>query len=365
MALGAHFRGLILRVRRAAARSTERSDHWLPDFCSASQIAMFVLLAEAVYLIVFLAPTSRADWSLSRLVAGTSFVIWIALISVVSLCKLRPWLVERDEMVTVAGAWLVVPVTTLLASMTLMPLAPSLSLLLPEAAMPSAHLARFVAGNTLIALLASSVLFRYLYVSDARRQNERGQARAQVIALQARIRPHFLFNSMNTIASLIPLRPRDAERAIEDLAELFRAALAPGERLSTLGAELELVRRYLEIERLRLGDRLHVRWSVEGLPLDTPMPALLLQPLVENAVHHGVSALPSGGEIEIEGTADSACVTLRIANPRPARAQAVRAGHGIALDNVRQRLAYHYGDAARLLVHDAEGNFTCEVKVPR
>ncbi len=365
MAVGAHFRGLILRVRRAAVRSPERSDHWLPEFCSASQIAMFVLLAEAVYLIVFLAPTSRADWSLSRLVAGTSFVTWIALISVVALCKLRPWLVERDEMAAVVGAWLVVPTTTLIASMSLIPLAPSLSLLLPEAAMPSAHLGRFVAGNTLIALLASSVLFRYLYVSDARRQNERGQARAEVIALQARIRPHFLFNSMNTIASLIPLRPRDAERAIEDLAELFRAALAPGERLSTLGDELELVRRYLEIERLRLGDRLRVRWSVDGLPDGTPMPALLLQPLVENAVHHGVSALPAGGLIEIEGTADSASVMLRIANPRPARAQAVRAGHGIALDNVRQRLAYHYGDAARLLVHDAEGSYTCEVMVPR
>jgi len=170
---------------------------------------------------------------------------------------------------------------------------------------------------------------------------------------------------MNTIASLIPLRPADAERAIEDLAELFRAALAPGERLRTLGDELELVRRYLEIERLRLGERLRVRWAIEGLPLETPMPALLLQPLVENAVHHGVSALPSGGEIEIEGSSDSDCVRLRIANPRPARAQAVRAGHGIALDNVRQRLAYHYGDAARLLVHDAEESYTCEVMVPR
>ena len=170
---------------------------------------------------------------------------------------------------------------------------------------------------------------------------------------------------MNTIASLIPLRPRDAERAVEDLSELFRAALAPGERLSTLGGEIELVRRYLEIERLRLGDRLRVKWDTDGLPLETPMPALLLQPLVENAIHHGISALPAGGEITLAGRADATSISLTVLNPRPPIAQAVRAGHGIALDNIRQRLAYHYGDAARLLVHDAEGVYACEVVVPR
>ncbi len=365
MADAAPLRRLIQRLQRTAARSPERRDHWLPDFCSASQVAMFVLLAEAVFLIVFLAPTTRADWSLSRLVAGTTFVIWIGLVSVVVLCKLRPWLVARNEFVTVVGAWMVVPLTTLIASFALVPLAPTLAIVLAEPTVPPPHLARFVMGNSLIALLASSVLLRYLYVSDARRQNERGQARAQVVALQARIRPHFLFNSMNTLASLIPLRPRDAERAVEDLSELFRAALAPGERLSTLGNELELVRRYLEIERLRLGERLRVRWQTDDLPPDTPMPALLLQPLVENAVHHGISALPAGGEILLEGRADATSVILRVLNPKPTTAQAVRAGHGIALDNVRQRLAFHYGDAARLLVHDAEGVYACEVVVPR
>ncbi len=358
-------RRLIQRLQRASVWSSERSDHWLPEFCSARQVAMFVLLAEAVFLIVFLAPTSRADWSLSRLVAGTTFVIWIALVAVVVLCKLRPWLVTRSPAITVVGAWLVLPLTTLLASYALVPLAPSLTIVLGSTSAPPPHLARLVIGNTLIALLASTVLLRYLYVSAAWRRNERGQARAQIVALQARIRPHFLFNSMNTIASLIPLRPRDAERAVEDLSELFRAALAPGERLSTLGDELELVRRYLEIERLRLGDRLRVRWSTEGLPLATPMPALLMQPLVENAVHHGISALPDGGEITIEGRTDATSIALKILNPRPPVAQAIRAGHGIALDNVRQRLAFHYGDAARLVVHDAEGVYACEVVVPR
>ncbi len=360
-------RQLIQRLQRASVWTSERSDHWLPEFCSARQVAMFVLLAEAVFLIVFLAPTSRADWSLSRLVAGTSFVIWIALVAVVVLCKLRPWLVTRGPAVTVIGAWLVLPLTTLLASFALVPLAPSLNIVLgvASASAPPPHLARLVIGNTLIALLASTVLMRYLYVSAAWRRNERGQARAQIVALQARIRPHFLFNSMNTIASLIPLRPRDAERAVEDLSELFRAALAPGERLSTLGDEIELVRRYLEIERLRLGDRLRVRWSTEGLPLATPMPALLLQPLVENAVHHGISALPEGGEITIEGRGDATSITLKIINPRPSIAQSIRAGHGIALDNVRQRLAFHYGDAARLVVHDEKSVYTSEVVVPR
>ncbi len=360
-------RRLIQRLQRASARSPDTGDHWLPDFCAPVQVATFLLLAEALYLMLFLAPSARSDWSLSRLVAGSSFANWIALTSVVVLCKLRPWLVARGGALTLTGAWLVLPLMALATSAALIPLTPMLEGQWAGAGIASAlsHPLHFVLGNTLIAMLASGVLFRYLYISSARRRHERGQAHAQVVALQARIRPHFLFNSMNTIASLIPLRPRDAELAVEDLSELFRAALATGDRLGTLGDELELVRRYLEIERLRLGDRLRVRWDTDTLPLDTPMPALLLQPLVENAVHHGISALANGGEVAIEGRSDSTHVTVRISNPRPPSAQAVRAGHGIALDNVRQRLAFHHGDAARLLVHDAEGMYVCEVVVPR
>ncbi len=366
MADAAPFRRLIQRLRRAAAQSAERSDHWLPDFCGGGQVALFVLLAESVYLIVFFGPGSRSDWSFSRLVAGTSFTVWTALICVVVLCKLRPWLVTRGWPWTEISAWLVIPLLTLLTSLAVVPLSPELAI---NASAPAATvqplLLHFVVGNTAIAALASGVLFRYLYVSAASRRNERGQARAEIVALQARIRPHFLFNSMNTIASLIPLRPADAERAIEDLCELFRAALAPAERLSTLGAELELVRRYLEIERLRLGDRLQVSWPQGDVPISTPMPALLLQPLVENAVHHGISAIPEGGNIEITCMHDATEIRLRITNPRPRQPQAIRSGHGIALENVRQRLAFHYGDAARLLVHDEGEQFVCEVVVPR
>lgn len=366
MADTAPFRRLIQRLRRAAAHSAERSDHWLPDFCGIGQVALFLLLAESVYLIVFFGPGSRSDWSFSRLVAGSSFTLWTALVCVVVLCKLRPWLVARGWPWTEIGAWLVIPVLTLLASVAVVPLSSELAFNATAGlAEESSFLLHFIVGNTAIAALASGVLFRYLYISAASRRNERGQARAEIVALQARIRPHFLFNSMNTIASLIPLRPADAERAIEDLSELFRAALAPAERLSTLGAELELVRRYLEIEHLRLGDRLGIAWPEGDVPIETPMPALLLQPLVENAVHHGISALPEGGCIDITCVADATEVRLRIVNPRPLQPQAIRSGHGIALENVRQRLAFHYGDAARLLVHDEGARFVCDVVVPR
>ncbi|KAJ0337717.1 hypothetical protein COL154_014290, partial [Colletotrichum chrysophilum] len=140
--------------------------------------------------------------------------------------------------------------------------------------------------------------------------------------------------------------PAAAERTVEDLSELFRAALGADDRPSTLGAELALVDRYLAIEQLRLGARLRVEREVDGLPLDLEMPALLLQPLVENAVYHGIQPRREGGTLRITVRLLGDAVEIAIVNPLPDAPATPRSGHG--LDNVRRRIAYHFGERGSL-----------------
>jgi len=191
----------------------------------------------------------------------------------------------------------------------------------------------------------------------------RAEAKARFDALQARIRPHFLFNSMNTIASLIRVRPAEAEHAVENLSDLFRAALGSDTTTqSTLGEELDLVRRYLDIEKLRLGERLRVDIDVHALPADLPLPALLLQPLVENAVYHGVQQLPEGGTVTIRGQREGTNVAIEIRNPCPPLRAAKR--HGMALENTRARIEYHFGARGALKVDSGADYFACVVTLP-
>jgi two-component system sensor histidine kinase AlgZ len=233
-----------------------------------------------------------------------------------------------------------------------------------QTTLPRGEMLRFVGGTTAIGGLVAAAVLRYFWVAAQWQRGVQGEARAQVIALQARIRPHFLFNSMNTIASLIRVRPDDAERAVEDLSDLFRAALNAGDQLVPLSTELELVDRYLDIEALRLGSKLRIERNLADAPADLQIPALLLQPLVENAVLHGVQALAAGGTIVLDARVDGDGVVITIRNPRP-DVPVERPGNGTALDNVRQRMHYHYGDRARLAVDAGQGYYAVTLVLPR
>jgi two-component system sensor histidine kinase AlgZ len=207
------------------------------------------------------------------------------------------------------------------------------------------------------------VLLRYLYVQQQWRLHVHAQARARVQALQARIRPHFLFNSMNTISSLIRGRPRDAEQAVEDLSELFRASLK-AEEFIPLRDELGITRNYLDIEHLRIGDRLRVSWSVdEQVDLDIPVPCLSLQPLVENAVYHGIEPRIEGGEISISVGKRGEQLFIQVRNPLPDKAH-LRRGHHMAQDNIRQRLELSYGQRAGLVVKELEQAYEVVLSLP-
>jgi two-component system sensor histidine kinase AlgZ len=190
------------------------------------------------------------------------------------------------------------------------------------------------------------------------------QAAAEVRALQARIHPHFLFNSMNTIASLVRSDPETAERAVEDLSDLFRAALGAGKGESTLGEELTLTERYLSIESLRLGDRLQVGWQLPAdLPRGLTMPHLILQPLVENAVNHGVARLTAGGRVEIDARVERGRLLLRITNPCP-RELEDQPGNRHAQSSIAQRLEHRFEGRARMTTTRGEGYYAVELELP-
>jgi two-component system sensor histidine kinase AlgZ len=211
-------------------------------------------------------------------------------------------------------------------------------------------------------VIVSAIVLRYFYVTAQWQRDVEASAEAQVQALQARIRPHFLFNSMNTIASLTRSDPATAEHAVEDLSELFRASLAH-KTFVPLSEELELVGSYLRIEGQRLGERLEVVWDLDPDAADTEIPALSLQPLVENAVYHGIEQCPAGGRIAIATRRDAGAVTISISNPVPVSPRPSQ-GHRIAQDNVRQRLAFAYNGDARMEVQDDNGDYRVTVRIP-
>lgn len=324
---------------------------WLPEFCSASVLFSLLVASALTLLVVQLAPGDASGWSLRRVPLGLLFVFAFSFIVVALLCLLRPRLALLPTSTAVIATYLVVLAGASVGSALSYWLDHALNL---GATIAPGKLVPFVAGNVLVAAIVWGVALRHFYVRGQWQKQVRAHALAEFDALQARIRPHFLFNSMNTIASLVRDRPDDAERAIEDLSELFRVALRAG-GTTTVGDELELVRRYVDIEKLRLGERLAFHEELSELPLSLSVPVLLLQPLVENAILHGVQNLEAGGRIEISARRGQDHVTITVCNPVAPRGFRLHRGSGTALHNIRQRLRHHFGDAARLEVEtDAE-----------
>jgi two-component system sensor histidine kinase AlgZ len=202
-----------------------------------------------------------------------------------------------------------------------------------------------------------------LYIDHRQQRLSPALVEARLQALQSRMRPHFLFNSLNGVLALLRRDPARAEAMLEDLAELYRALLAEPRALVPLHEELALARAYLAVEQVRLGERLRVHWQVDTAPADAMLPPLTLQPLVENAVHHGVEPCEQGACISIEAFRDDGLLVLFVRNPLPPQPAGKR-GNGLALANLRERLALHYDGQARLRAYESEGEFVAQVQLP-
>jgi two-component system sensor histidine kinase AlgZ len=206
---------------------------------------------------------------------------------------------------------------------------------------------------------------RYFYIQHHWQKHIEAEAEARFQALQARIRPHFLFKCLNTIASLVTTQPLHAEQAIVDLSELFRSTLEQRGTI-TLQEELVITQHYLSLEHLRLGDRLQIYWELDDdLPLSMPIPALILQPLVENAVYHGIQNLPKGGQVTIKVKVHNRVLEFVITNPLLQAPNLISpSGHHLAQDNVQQRLQLAYGETSTLSIHNTGNQYRVMFKIP-
>ena len=188
-------------------------------------------------------------------------------------------------------------------------------------------------------------------------------AEARIQALQARIRPHFLYNSINAVLSLIRSEPRRAERALEDLADLFRVLMADNRTLVPIAKEVELARQYLALESLRLGERLKITWRIDTMPGDALVPPLVLQPLVENAVYHGIEPSDAGGEIEIDIGLEGSQLAMVLKNPFPGGGRH-SAGNRMAIVNIRERLQLHFDVEASMKSEVKDGTYKVIIRIP-
>jgi two-component system, LytTR family, sensor histidine kinase AlgZ len=213
----------------------------------------------------------------------------------------------------------------------------------------------------LFALLAAGALLVYFDLRTKALSPAIVEARLQ--ALQARIRPHFLFNSLNAVLSLMRSEPRRAESALEDLAELYRVLMRDNRHLAPLVDEVALCRQYLELERLRLGERLRIEWHVDNMPKDALIPPLVLQPLLENAVYHGIEPSSAPGVIAINIFLRRGEVHAILRNPYKSRG-GHHAGNKMALANIKERLALHFDAEASLESKVNRESYEVHIRMP-
>ncbi len=337
----------------------------LPDFCASRAVLVVLLIVSLTALLLALSSAGFTAAFWTDLARNVLFLVWTGLSGSGLLCAARQVIAARRAAI---GSLMVLGIIlTLVAAISAIAFwIMSSNVLNPDSMLGVAPetLLLFLARNMLIGLIVSTLALRYFYVAQQWRLNVESQARSRVNVLQARIRPHFLYNSMNTIAALTRSDPARAEEAVQDLADLFRASLSEKRSLISLKEELESARIYQRIEQLRMGDRLRVRWDVNDLPMRALIPALTVQPLMENAIGHGVEHLDGGGEVIVEGSSVDGIVLLRVRNPMPPDNPMARAGHGIALDNIRERLGLLFGARAEVTAGREANEYVVELRFP-
>ncbi len=354
------------KARPTAERDTRNAaldDFFIPDLCANRRVFAVVLTAELIAVTLSLARPSA--FFLTELARISLFLQWLGLTSAALLCYARPLLARASVPRASLGAFALLMLNTALVSEAALFFGGNFGGIgLPETLFPREHWP-FLLRNEGICVIAAAMLLRYFYITHEWQRHVRAEARSRIEALQARIRPHFLFNSLNTIAALTRSDAVRAEEAVEDLADLFRATLRDSHSPLRLKEEFELTRVYQRIEELRLGERLKVRWDVADLPMRAFVPGLTIQPLLENAIYHGIEPLDRGGTVTVSGRVVAGSIEIAVTNPvAPARNGHSRAGNRIALDNIRQRLALAYDLAATLTIEQPAGEYRVTIRFP-
>ncbi len=316
------------------------------DACHVGVVLLVVLFVEAVVGVgAMFGVSGTLDWLL-RFSLLTGGVLPGTLAWLIAVCALKGPLNRLGSPLqwlagTLLGAGAGLYACGLLAMMGLL--------------QPAQWAASAAAGVLLSALVLAGLFWRNKARTPA-------ATAARLAELQSRIRPHFLFNTLNSAIALVRAEPAKAETVLEDLSELFRHALADPAESVTLGQEIELAQRYLEIEQIRFGDRLQVQWSLDASAAGARLPHLLLQPLVENAVRHGVEPSSTGAQLKISTLRRGSTVVVKVTNSSPAGVG--ERGHGLALANVRERLFLLHDVQAQFRTAFKDGLFQVRLEIP-
>ena len=333
----------------------------LPDFCDVRNIFIVVLLTEVLAMVFAMVAASGSNQFWDYLALSSLLMLWIALLNTALLCQLRKWLHRQKQSLCLLFSFCLMMSVSLLVTL----LVSKANLFFYMAFNDNTPDTLFLLRVMTISAVIYFLILRYFYMQHQWRINLAAQSRAEIQALRARIRPHFLFNSMNTIASLITISPDLAEKAIEDLSDLFRASLTE-KNINSLADEIELTRSYLAIESLRLGDRLQIEWEIDENLLQTEVPSLCIQPLAENAIYHGIEPIEKGGKILISALHIDNKLKLSISNPLTSEDQSYRfkKGNQMAQDNIRQRLKLVYGKDGKFTINDTKESYTVSLLIP-
>ncbi|PAS95727.1 MAG: sensor histidine kinase [Candidatus Dactylopiibacterium carminicum] len=335
----------IIKQSSDATAIPERLRVLVPDFRNLGAMLRVLVLGNVLMLVTVLIRTPELE-NLGYAFLFLAGRVELPLIMFAMLLfMLGPWLAHlswRDLTLSMVSLALGV---TIITQSWLMP--------------PSSHDA-YLRGMlwALGSSLCAMAYFRWRQISQLPALGE-----ARILALTARIRPHFFFNCINGVLGVIRTDPKRVEQALESMAELFRELMRDARELVTLGDEIDLCNRYLDLERLRLGDRLNVTWELKHAPLNAQVPPLMLQPLLENAVCHGIEPNPEPGAISVRIVRRGNMLDMRITNPA-CKVERRTTGNRMALSNIRERLALFFDVEATLTTEEQLGEFRVRVRIP-
>jgi two-component system sensor histidine kinase AlgZ len=337
---------------------------FLPNFCNGWTVFNVAVLAEMLAIIIALVSPQLplVTSTLGNLFLISLFIQWIAMSSAGALCLARKQLGRLSNLRALVMSYLMLLCVTWLVS---------------EAALWVLWLAKitrspspewnayFHVQNLTVSAIINALALRYFFARHQLKQRTLSESQAKIQALRSRIRPHFLFNTMNIIASLTRSAPAQAETAIENMADLFRSMLADEENLVPIKQEIAITQKYLDIESLRLDQRLKVEWDIGKFPRKAVMPVLTLQPFLESAIQFGIEPLPEGGRITVQLWEENERIHVNIKSPAPrSKTRTPQDGMDTALENVRQRLETHYGSLAQLTINEGSGQTTVSLTLP-
>ncbi len=333
-------------------------NHYLPDFCAAEVVLKLVLMVEAAAIVFAVLTINDFADVYSRIGLISLFMLLVVICSALTLCLFSRKSIFLNHSTSTAFTLLVFSFYTIVFTVWVF----SQNWFIAFFNVAENDLWFVVVKFEVVALICISIGLRYLYVrfETERQLVLQGQARLQ--ALQARIRPHFLFNSMNTIASLVHDSPDQAEQATINLSHLFRASLSDVHLIS-LQQEIQLTKDYIDLEFLRLEDRLNVEWDCETTEYEVLIPPLTLQPLVENAIYHGIEPMVEGGTIRIKSRLNNNQLVMSISNPLSLKVKQ-KQGNQMAMNNIKERLNIAFKGKSQFEIVRSDTVFTVYISLP-